>query len=186
MNNENRIDDLFDEDFLFSEPDMDNPTSFVEKVLAEDTEEVKASIPAPVPEVPVEEEEVVEQVAKAEEEIVEEEVVEEVPELPADEIVEEEKEVPEKVPLAGIPATKEDVEYANVATPAPITAPTYTIDAKAVADVVIEEIWSKIDSKRYDKPESKLQDFNKTQVITTKSRFLDNETRDKFGRNKKW
>ena len=38
MNDENRIDDLFDEDFLFSEPDLDNPTNFVEKVLADEEE----------------------------------------------------------------------------------------------------------------------------------------------------
>ena len=39
MNNENRIDNLFDEDFLFSEPDLNNPESFVEQVLSDSHEE---------------------------------------------------------------------------------------------------------------------------------------------------
>lgn len=152
------------------------------KALDGITEEVKASLPAVPTTIPEEkEEEFIEPVEKAGEEEV---VVPE--EVPADEVVEEEKEVPERVPLSGIPARKDDVGYANVATPKPVTAPTYTIDAKAVADVVIDEIWSKLDSKRVNKPESSLKGYQSSQKRVKKSRFLDNETRDKFGRNKKY
>ena len=159
----------------------------VPKALDGIKEEVKAELPVPtteeeVEEVPVEE--------KEEEVPVEEAPVEEIKDgeeqLPVEEVPVEEKEVPEKVPLSGIPARPEDVQYANVANAKPVTAPTYTVDAKAVADVVIDEIWSKMNLKRQDKPQSKLQQYSKTQNITKKSKFLDNETRDKFGRNKKY
>ena len=145
-------------------------------------------------------EELVAQVQKAEEEIeeapVEEAPVEDVPqetvveeekeeEVPQETVIEEEKEVPEKVPLSGIPATKEDVQYTNVTNQEPVSAPTYTIDSKAVADAVIDEIWSKLSSKRVVKTPSKLDEF-KTEGVVGKSKFLDNETRDKFGRNKKY
>lgn len=156
----------------------------VPKALDGIREEVKSEIPVQPPvdeEVPVEDkdEEIPEPPAPIEE------VKGDVP-APADRLIDEQKEVPEKVPLSGIPARKEDVGYANVANANPITAPTYTIDSKAVADAVIDEIWSKMDFKRLDKPESKLDGFRKSQVKSTKSKFLDNETRDKFGRNKKY
>lgn len=162
------------------------------KALDGMVEEVKASLPTPVTEeeVPLAEkeetEEVVEEVPVEETKAEEEEQAEAEPvEVPADEIIEEEKEVPEKVPLSGIPARKEDVEYANVANANPVTAPTYTIDAKAVADAVIDEVWSKLNFKRVEVP-SKLEEYKTTQNITTKSKFLDNDTRDRFGRNKKY
>ena len=154
-------------------------------------EEVKSEIP----------DELIEQVNKAndEEEVVAEEeevVVEEEkeaeegiapPTTEEDEVVEEEKEVPEKVPLSGIPAQKEDVEYVNVANQKPVETPTYTIDAKAVSDAVIAEIWNKLDFKRSEPSTSKFEEYKKSQVTKTKSKtFLDNETRDKFGRNKRY
>lgn len=135
-----------------------------------------------------EEEEVVEE-TKAEEKPVEEEV----PEQPVEEtepvVVEEEKEVPEKVPLSGIPATPADVQYTNV-TQQPIATPTYTIDAKAVAGVVAEEVWKQLNFKRNSTTKStssKLGEYKNT-VKTTKSgnKFLDSDKRDKFGRNKKY
>ena len=159
----------------------------VPKALDGIKEEVKAELPVPTTEEEVEEVPVAE---KEEEAPVEEAPVEEIKDgeeqLPVEEVPVEEKEVPDKVPLSGIPARPEDVQYANVANAKPVTAPTYTVDAKAVADVVIDEIWSKMNLKRQDKPQSKLQQYNKTQNITKKSKFLDNETRDKFGRNKKY
>ena len=162
------------------------------KALDGIVDEVKASIPQVQPPV---EEEVVEDKAEdvpveevpVEEKEAEEEPIEEAPvEVPADEIVEEEKEIPEKVPLSGIPASPSDVEYANVANAKPVTAPTYTIDSKAVADAVIDEIWSKLNFKRQEKQATKFDEYRETQKVTTKSKFLDNETRDKFGRNKKY
>ena len=160
-------------------------------------EEVKNTLPSiEIPETKAEEE-IVEEVPEEEEAPVEEEeapveetkdgeeaIEEEEAEVPADEIVEEEKEI-EKVPLAGIPARKEDVEYTNVAKPEPVTAPSYTIDAKAVADAVIEEVWSKLNFKRAEIP-SVNDEYRKTENITTKSKFLDNDVRDRFGRNKKY
>lgn len=163
------------------------------KALDGIVDEVKSSLPTPVEEVPVEEtkdetEEIAEEVpveeTKAEEEEQSEAIAEPV-EVPADALIEEEKEIPEKVPLSGIPARKEDVEYANVANANPVTAPTYTIDAKAVADAVIDEVWSKLNFKRADVP-SKLDEYKTTQNVTTKSKFLDNDVRDRFGRNKKY
>ena len=167
------------------------------KALDGIVEEVKNTLPSiEIPETKAEEE-IVEEVPEEEEAPVEEEeapveetkdgeeaIEEEEAEVPADEIVEEEKEI-EKVPLAGIPARKEDVEYTNVAKPEPVTAPSYTIDAKAVADAVIEEVWSKLNFKRAEIP-SVNDEYRKTENITTKSKFLDNDVRDRFGRNKKY
>lgn len=175
-------------------------TKLVQEVVATSLSEVmpkaldgiKEEVKSEIPQVPVEEE-VVEDKAEelpAEEVPVEEEKEaeqEETPanDVPADEVIEEEKEI-DKVPLSGIPASPSDVEYANVANAKPVTAPTYTIDAKAVADAVIDEVWSKLNFKRQDKPATKFEEYRETQKVTTKSKFLDNETRDKFGRNKKY
>ena len=158
------------------------------KALDGIVDEVKNALPTE--EVPVDE-------TKDGEEAVEQEEVEEVPvdetkdgeevveqEVPVEQVVEEEKEY-EKVPLSGIPARKEDVQYTNVAKPEPVTAPSYTIDAKAVADAVIEEVWSKLNFKRAEVP-SKNEQYKKSENITTKSKFLDNDVRDRFGRNKKY
>ena len=156
-------------------------------------EEVKAEVEIP--------QELIEQAQKAAQEeaageevpadggaepVEEEKATEETVEVPADNLVDEEKEVPEKVPLSGIPATKEDVEYANVANAQTPAAPSYTIDVKAVSDAVVSEIWSKLNFQRQEKPESELTKFKQSQSVKTKSTFLDNDTRDKFGRNKKY
>ena len=92
---------------------------------------------------------------------------------------------------SGIPARPEDVQY--VPTTQEVTAPTYTIDSKAIAEAVSEyvseEIWSKLNLKRNEvevRP-TKFEEYRKEQVVpSTKSKFLDNEKRDKFGRNKKY
>ena len=163
-------------------------------VVPKAIDEIKAeALPVPVAEEelpteekeeePVEEEvEVVEVEEKAEEE--EEQPVEEVP---IDEVIEEEKEVPNKVPVSGIPASPSDVSYAETAQT--ITPPTYTIDSKAVAEQVLAEVWKQLDAHRDDtvQKESKLEEYKATEQnkVTTKSRFLDTEKRDKFGRNKK-
>jgi hypothetical protein len=146
-------------------------TQVVEQVQKE--EEVVEEVP--VEEVPVEEEK------EAEEEVVDE--------VPVETPIEEEKEVPEKVPLSGIPARPEDVQY--VPTDKPVATPTYTIDAKAIAEEVsksvTDEIWSKLNFKRTEVSETKLDEVKKENLVSKKSkRFLDNDTRDKFGRNKKY
>jgi len=138
------------------------------------------------------EEPVVEQATK-EEDFIEEAVNEEqtegaVPtEAPEEEPIEE-KEVPTKVPLSGIPATPSDVGYAQTTTPNLVNAPTYTIDAKAIADAVIDEVWKKLNFQRVEKkPETKFNEYKKEQFVPSKkSKFLDSEKRDKFGRNKKY
>ena len=157
----------------------------VPKALDGIKEEVKAEIPVQAPAEETQEEEETVPVAEKEGEVPQDETPAE--ETPVGEVVEEEKEVPEKVPLSGIPARKDDVGYANVANPNPVQAPSYTIDSKAVADAVVDEIWSKLNFKRTETvQDTKLNEFKKTHNVTTKSKFLDNETRDKFGRNKKY
>lgn len=138
-------------------------------------------------EIPVEEEVPVEEEKETEEETIEELALDGTPveEVP----VEEEKEVPEKVPLSGIPARPEDVQY--VPTAKPVTAPTYTIDSKAIAEAVSqsvsEEIWSKLNFKRNEVSDTKLKQYSEEEKTVKKSKkFLDNETRDKFGRNKRY
>lgn len=136
-----------------------------------------------------EQEEVVEETTE-EEEVVEEEKATEEEEVvvpPTEEIVEEEKEVPQKVPVSGIPATPSDVGYPQ--TTQPIATPTYTIDSKAIAQEVLAEVWKQLDAHREKTTttKSKLEEYKEEQkTISTKSRFLDTDTRDKFGRNKKY
>ncbi len=162
-------------------------------VVPKAIDEIKANA---VPQPPVEEEVPTEE--KAEEEPVDEEVVEVEEkeaeeeegveqEVPVDEVIEEEKEVPDKVPVSGIPATPSDVGYAQ--TTQTITAPTFTIDSKAVAEQVLAEVWKQLDAHRDTtvQKESKLEEYKAEQKeIVTKSKFLDSDTRDKFGRNKKF
>lgn len=150
-------------------------TQAIEQVQKEEEE-------IPVEEVPVEEQK------ETEEEVVEELALDGTPveQVP----VEEEKEVPEKVPLSGIPASPEDVQY--VPSSNPIATPTYTIDSKAIAEAVSqsvsEEIWSKLNFKRNEVSETKLKQYKREEKKPSKrsKKFLDNETRDKFGRNKKY
>lgn len=161
-------------------------------VVPKAIDEIKAQA---VPQPPVEEEVPVEE--KAEEEIpvdeevpveekAEEEQEEQPVEAPTDEVIEEEKEVPTKVPVSGIPASPSDVSYAE--TTQTITAPTFTIDSKAVAEQVLAEVWKELDAHRDTvQKETKLEEYKTEQKeITTKSKFLDSDTRDKFGRNKKY
>lgn len=187
----------------------------VQDVVAQTLAEILPQIAEPVEEVPVEEvvgfdgeelveeEEPVEEV-KAEEEVPEEEEVpvEEAPapeEAPVEEEkeeepVEEEKEItaapqPSEVPVDGIPATPEDVEY--VPSEPPLETPTYVLDSKAIADQVIAEVFKKLNMDRKatksTSTTSKLNTVKKQQLQPSKkSKFLDGEKRDKFGRNKKY
>ena len=176
----------------------------VQDVVAQTLVEVLPQVAEPVEEIPteevvgfdgeelVEEEEPVEEV-KAEEEAPEEVPVEETP-APAEEPVEEEKEItaapqPSEVPVDGIPATPEDVEY--VPTEPPLETPTYVLDSKAIADQVIAEVFKKLNMDRKatksTSTTSKLNTVKKQQLQPTKkNKFLDGEQRDKFGRNKKY
>lgn len=160
-------------------------------VVPKAIDEIKAeALPVPVEEeeaVPTEEkaeEEIVEEVVEVEEKADDEEPAEE--EVPIDEVIEEEKEVPSKVPVSGIPASPSDVSYAE--TTQTITAPTFTIDSKAVAEQVIAEVWKQLDAHRDTvTKDTKLEEYKSEQTeLTTKSKFLDSPTRDKFGRNKKF
>ena len=150
----------------------------------------KASDEETVPEeeVPVEEEK---DATEETEEPVEEETVpeEEVP-------VEEEKEItavpqPSEVPVDGVPASPEDVEY--VPSEPPLETPTYVLDSKAIADQVVAEVFKKLSNNRKTSTStsastgSKLKAVKKSQLQPTKqNRFLDGEKRDKFGRNRKY
>ena len=185
----------------------------VQDVVAQTLAEILPQIAEPVEEVPVEEvvgfdgeelveeEEPVEEV-KAEETEETEEPVEETPapeeepveEEEPEEPVEEEKEItavpqPSEVPVDGIPATPEDVEY--VPTEPPLETPTYVLDSKAIADQVIAEVFKKLNMDRKatksTSTTSKLNTVKKQQLQPSKkSKFLDSEKRDKFGRNKKY
>ena len=134
---------------------------------------------APVEEVPVEE-------TKSDEELPIEEGI------PETEIPVEEKEVPTKVPLSGIPATPSDVGYAQTTNPNLAQTPTYTIDSKAIADAVsehvLDEVWKKLNFRRAEtETHTKFDDYTRETVVPTrKNKFLDNDKRDKFGRNKKY
>jgi len=162
-------------------------------VVPKAIDEIKAeAVPVPVPveeeEVPTEEKatEEEEEVVEVEEKATEEEEVPVEEEVPTEEVVEEEKEVPSKIPVSGIPASPSDVSYAE--TTQTITAPTFTIDSKAVAEQVLAEVWKQLDAHRDTiQKDTKLEEYkSEQQEITTKSKFLDSPTRDKFGRNKKF
>ena len=139
------------------------------------------------------EEEVVEEEKDAtEEEVAEEEPVEE--EVPEEEVVEEEKEVTavtDEIPIDGVPATPQDVEY--VPSEPPLETPTYVLDSKAIADQVVAEVFKRMNMQRRTASTSttstgsKLKAVKKSQLQPTKkNRFLDGEARDKFGRNRKY
>ena len=155
-----------------------------ELACGEEPVEAKATDEEVVEEEPVAEEteEVVEEEkdATAEEEVVEEE----------EEVVEEEKEVTDKIPIDGIPATPNDVEY--VPSEPPLQTPTYVVDSKAIADQVVAEVFKKLnmDRKKTTKKSngSKLQKVQKENGIkpAKKNKFLDSPKRDKFGRNRKY
>ena len=181
----------------------------VQDVVSQALVEVLPQVAEPVEEVPVEEvvgfdgEELVEEEdcvdeVKAEETVEEEETVED--ETVEDETVEEEEPVEEEkeitavtdeVPMDGIPATPEDVDY--VPSEPPLETPTYVVDSKAIADQVVAEVFKKLNMNRKKVKKStggtksKLETVKKSQLIPTKqNKFLDGETRDKFGRNRKY
>lgn len=162
-------------------------------VLPKALSEIKSEV------MPPEEEEVVEQTTKSDDEIITEEMQVEEPkadEQPSEEVpvegIVEDKEAPQKVPLSGIPATPSDVGYAQTTNTNMAQTPTYTIDSKAIADevskYVMEEVWKGLKFQRATTPtQSKFQEYQQETVVTTKSnKFLDNDKRDKFGRNKKY
>lgn len=183
----------------------------VQDVVAQTLVEILPQVAEPVEEIPVEEvvgfdgeelieeEEAVEEIKAEEEPAEEEEPVEETPaeeEVPVEEEVEEEpveeeKEitaVTDEIPIDGIPATPEDVEY--VPTEPPLETPTYVLDSKAIADQVVAEVFKKLNMERKATKStvttSKLNTVKKTQMQQSKSKFLDSEKRDKFGRNRKY
>lgn len=175
----------------------------VQDVVAQALVEVLPQVAEPVEEVPVEEvvgfdgEELVEEEEPVEEIKAEgEETEEEVPveEEKEEEPVEEEKEItavpqPSEVPVDGIPATPEDVEY--VPSEPPLETPTYVLDSKAIADQVIAEVFKKLNMERKATKSttttSKLNTVKRQQLQPSKkNKFLDSEKRDKFGRNKKY
>jgi len=137
---------------------------------------------------PVEEEVAEEDVVEEEKEATtedEEEVVEE-----EEEVVEEEKEVTDKIPIDGIPATPEDVDY--VPTEPPLQTPAYVVDTKAIAAEVVSEVFKNLNMNRKKTTKkstgSKLQKAQKENGIkpAKKNKFLDSPKRDKFGRNRKY
>lgn len=176
----------------------------VQDVVAQTLVDILPQMAEPVEEVPVVEEpiaEFAEEVAEEEAEVVEEEKAEE----PAEEVevtveeeaedyeepVEEEKEVvpTDDVPVDGVPATPEDVEY--VPTEPPLETPTYVVDSKSIAEQVVAEVFEKLNmerrtSKSTVKPASKLESAKSSLQPAKKTKFLDTEQRDKFGRNKKY
>lgn len=187
----------------------------VQDTVAQALVEILPQIAEPIEEVPVEEELVgfeVEEVPEDEEVVVdetkeeeiepaqEEEVAEEEPateeEVEEEEVVDEEKEItavpqPSEVPVDGVPATPEDVEY--VPTEPPLETPTYVLDSKAIADQVVAEVFKKLHMDRKSTKtttsttKSKLETVKKSQLQPSKkNKFLDSDKRDKFGRNKKY
>lgn len=182
----------------------------VQDTVAQALIEILPQISEPTEEIPVEEEVVgFDGEEVVEEETVEEEVVEEevpVEEEKAEEVVEEEETVEEEVvdeekeitavtdeiPLDGIPATPEDVEY--VPTEPPLETPTYVLDGKAIADQVVAEVFKRLNLNRKSAvktttstTKSKLETVKKSQLTPSKkNKFLDGEQRDKFGRNRKY
>ena len=182
----------------------------VQDTVAQALIEILPQISEPTEEIPVEEEvvgfdgeDVVEEEA-VEEEVVEEEVpveeekaeeVVEEEETVEEEVVDEEKEitaVTDEIPLDGIPATPEDVEY--VPTEPPLETPTYVLDGKAIADQVVAEVFKRLNLNRKSAvktttstTKSKLETVKKSQLTPSKkNKFLDGEQRDKFGRNRKY
>ena len=157
----------------------------------EEVEEFACGDEEPVAGKATEEEEPVEE--PAEEEVVEEEKAtteEEVVEEEEEEVVEEEKEVTDQIPIDGIPATPDDVQY--VPTEPPLQTPTYVVDSKAIADQVIAEVFKKLNMNRKKTTKkstgSKLEEAKKETTLkpAKKNKFLDSNKRDKFGRNKKY
>ena len=148
----------------------------------------------PVEEKDATEEEPVEEEVTEEEEVVEEEkdatTEEEEPVEEEEEVVEEEKEVTDKIPIDGIPATPEDVDY--VPTEPPLQTPTYVVDSKALADQVVAEVFKRFNMTRQKSTKkstgSKLQQVQKQNGLkpAKKNKFLDSKKRDKFGRNRKY
>lgn len=154
----------------------------IEELACEEPVEAKdATEEEPVEEEPVAEEEVVEEEKEATTE--EDEVVEE-----EEEVVEEEKEVTDQIPIDGIPATPNDVQY--VPTEPPLQTPTYVVDSKAITDQVVAEVFKKLQmdrKKTTKKPTgSKLQKAKSEIKPAKKNKFLDSPKRDKFGRNRKY
>lgn len=181
----------------------------VQDTVAQALIEILPQISEPTEEIPVEEElvgfdgeevveeEVVEEETVEEEVPVEEEKAEEVveEETVEEEVVDEEKEitaVTDEIPLDGIPATPEDVEY--VPTEPPLETPTYVLDGKAIADQVVAEVFKRLNLNRKSAvktttstTKSKLETVKKSQLTPSKkNKFLDGEQRDKFGRNRKY
>lgn len=166
-----------DDMVAYSEEEVEEFACEEEPVEAKDaTEEEETTEEVPEEEV-VEEEKAT---TTEEEEVVEEE----------EEVVEEEKEVTDKIPIDGIPATPNDVQY--VPTEPPLQAPNYVVDSKALAEQVVEEVFKKLNMnrKQSDKKEtgSKLKQAQKENGIkpAKKNKFLDSPKRDKFGRNRKY
>ena len=171
----------------------------VQDTVAQALIEILPQISEPTEEIPVEEEVVgFDGEEVVEEETVEEEVVEEevpVEEEKAEEVVEEEETVEEEVvdeekeitavtdeiPLDGIPATPEDVEY--VPTEPPLETPTYVLDGKAIADQVVAEVFKRLNLNRKSAvktttstTKSKLETVKKSQLIPSKiNKFLNGE-----------
>lgn len=160
----------------------------------EEIEEMACEEPVQEKDATEEEEPIEEEVA--EEEVAEEEVVEEEKDATTEEVaeeeevVEEEKEVTDKIPIDGIPATPEDVDY--VPTEPPLQTPSYVVDSKSIADQVVKEVFKRMNMNRKQttkKPTgSKLQQVQKENGLkpAKKNKFLDSKKRDKFGRNKKY
>lgn len=173
----------------------------VQDTVAQALVDILPQIAEPVEEIPVDEEvvgfdgeelvdeeevvdEVKEESSAEEEEVADEETAEE-------EVVDEEKEVTavtDEVPVDGIPATPEDVEY--VPSEPPLETPNYVLDSKAIADQVVAEVFKKLNMNRKTTStvsKSKLENVKKSQTQTAKKeKFLDGEKRDKFGRNRKY
>jgi len=174
-------------------PQIQEPTG-MEGYEEEDIEEFDCGEPveekeASEEETPVEEEEAVEETEVVEEE--KEATTEEEAPVEEEEVVEEEKEVTDKIPIDGIPASPEDVDY--VPTQAPIKDPDYTIDAKKLADDIVSQVFKKLNMNRKKATKttkstgSKLDNVKKSGLKPAKkNKFLDSPKRDKFGRNRKY
>ena len=156
-----------------------------EVAVEEETVEQKATEDEATEEEPVEE--------PVEEEVVEEEKEATTEEEPVEEeVVEEEKEITDKIPIDGIPANPEDVDY--VPSQTTISDPTYNVllDSKALADEVVAQVFKKLNMNRKKATKStatssKLDKVKKeTLKPAKKNKFLDSDKRDKFGRNKKY
>lgn len=172
------------------------PQTQPEEVVGYDEEEIDefACEDEPVEAKDATEEEEPTEEEPAEEEVVEEEkdatTEEEEPAEEEEEVVEEEKEVTDQIPIDGIPATPNDVQY--VPTEPPLQTPTYVVDSKALADQVVAEVFKKLNMNRKKTTKksngSKLQKVQKENGLkpAKKNKFLDSKKRDKFGRNRKY